>query len=168
MESKDFIQEIIKYKNSLLIEFNSLASLGHKIKVLEELINVYKDKDKEKHIDYSKLSENILLNNIAEEKECLDIIFKTFYVDYKCKKCDNHNFRKVRTRKAYQCTKCYDQIFPCTNTIFHKSTTSLIKWFKLIQLFKTNNKISSYEAQRILKVTYKTAWRMLKQIKKVF
>lgn len=48
----------------------------------------------------------------------------------------------------------------------HRSTTSLQTWFLAIYLFSINkNGISSLEAERVLGVTHKTAWRICKQIR---
>jgi hypothetical protein len=51
-------------------------------------------------------------------------------------------------------------------TIFHKSDTPLKSWFFAIYLFGTaKNGVSTKELERHLGVTYKTAWRIAKQIR---
>ena len=53
--------------------------------------------------------------------------------------------------------------------LFHKSDTSLKLWFYAIFLFaNSKNGVSGKELQRQLGVTYKTAWRMAKQIRLLF
>ena len=57
---------------------------------------------------------------------------------------------------------------PLAGTIFHKSTTSLRTWFLVIRLMaSTRVGISAKQIQRETGVTYKTAWRMMKQVRKL-
>lgn len=103
-----------------------------------------------------------------DDSACLDKLFQLRY--NKLSNCPDCNeavtFRRVATRMCYQCPKCYHQIYPCKNTIFENTKLPLIYWFYSIYLFTVSkNGISAYEVQRQLGVTYKTAWRMLKQIR---
>lgn len=87
-----------------------------------------------------------------------------------CPKCDKKTkFHKTKTEKAYICQYCRFKLSPLANTVFHKSSTPLGKWFEAIRLFKkTDGFISAKDLERKLKVTYKTAWRMKRQIKNLF
>lgn len=85
-----------------------------------------------------------------------------------CGSADNA-FYKVSNRKCYACKDCGRQLHPLAGTIFHKSATPLKVWFYAIFLFsKSKNGVSAMELQRQLGVTYKTAWRMAKQIRSLF
>lgn len=106
-----------------------------------------------------------------DENACLDKVFKLVYRGLSnCPKCDKAvTFRRVATRRCYQCPKCYHQLYPCRSTIFEKSTTPLTYWFYTIFLFTVSkNGISAMEVMRQVGVTYKTAWRMLKQVRTLF
>ncbi len=100
---------------------------------------------------------------------CLDFMFNQQYGNLAaCAKCGvvNPRYYRVRGRKCYACNDCGYQLSPLANTIFHKSDTSLKKWFYAIFLFGVGkNGVSAKEIERHLGVTYKTAWRMAKQIR---
>ena len=105
------------------------------------------------------------------EEACLDEIFKQRFSSFdQCPVCKNpFKYYKVTDRKCYACQYCSNQIHPLANTIFHKSDTPLKNWFYAIFLFSTSkNGVSAMELQRQLGCTYKTAWRIAKQIRKLF
>lgn len=83
-----------------------------------------------------------------------------------CEKCQKiTNFTKVTDRPVYQCS-CGWQISPLAGTIFEKTTTPLQYWFYAIFIMSvTRSGVSAKQLQRELGVTYKTAWRMFKQIR---
>lgn len=81
-----------------------------------------------------------------------------------CKKVTKHH--KLTGRKAYSCDMCGHQAHPTAGTIFHKSSTPLSSWFYAIYLMSsTKTGIPAKQIERELGVTYKTAWRMFKQIR---
>jgi transposase len=83
-------------------------------------------------------------------------------------KCGNVERRhhRVSGRTAYACDYCGKHIYPLAGTIFHKSTTSLRLWFYAMYLMgSTRCGVSAKQIQRETGVTYKTAWRMFKQIR---
>ena len=85
-----------------------------------------------------------------------------------CPKCGvtESRYYRVRSKKVYECKDCGNQISPLANTIFHKSETPLKKWFYAMYMFSVSrNGVSGKELERTLGVTYKTAWRMCKQIR---
>ncbi len=72
----------------------------------------------------------------------------------------------MRTRKSYSCDYCGHHVHPTAGTIFHKSSTPLRKWFYAVFLMsQTRCGISAKQIEREVGVTYKTAWRMFKQIR---
>lgn len=99
---------------------------------------------------------------------CLDEIFENRYGDVDtCPKCHKETkFYRVNGRKCYACKWCSYQLHPLAETIFAKSETPLTKWFQAIYLFSiSKNGVSAKEIERFAGVTYKTAWRMAKQIR---
>lgn len=85
----------------------------------------------------------------------------------KCQKVTKHY--KVRGRPCYECSICGSQVSPTAGTIFHKSATPLRTWFQVIyRMASTRCGISAKQIQRETGVTYKTAWRMCHQIRKLF
>jgi transposase-like protein len=73
---------------------------------------------------------------------------------------------RVSGRTAYACDYCGKHIYPLAGTIFEKTTTPLKLWFYSMYLMgSTRCGISAKQIQRETGVTYKTAWRMFKQIR---
>lgn len=84
-----------------------------------------------------------------------------------CEKCgkDRKHYR-VSGRTAFACDHCGSHIYPLAGTVFEKTTTPLETWFYAMYLMgSTRCGISAKQIQRETGVTYKTAWRMFKQIR---
>ena len=100
---------------------------------------------------------------------CLEAVFQNRFGDLKiCPKCgvSDTKFYRVKKRQCYACMHCGYQLHPLAGTIFRKTTTPLKDWFYAIYLFSVSkNGVSAKELERHLGVTYKTAWRMAKQIR---
>lgn len=102
-----------------------------------------------------------------DDKACLLAVLKNRYGDT-CPKCGvvGTKFYPITGRKAFACLHCRKHIYPLADTIFRKSETSLWNWFYAIFQFSVSkNGVSAKELERTLGVTYKTAWRMCKQIR---
>ena len=86
-----------------------------------------------------------------------------------CVECRvNRKHYRVTGRTCYACPVCGNHLFPLAGTIFHKSTTSLTTWFFVIKLMtSTRVGVSAKQIQRETGVTYKTAWRMMRQVRKL-
>ncbi len=103
-----------------------------------------------------------------DDDACLEYVFKYKYGEgHLCPKCLKNKFYRVEGRKTYACA-CGYQIDPLSDTIFNKSSTSLKLWFLSIYLFsQTRRGVPAKELQRVLGVTYKTAWRMGHKIREL-
>src|SRR5258708_5053788 len=86
-----------------------------------------------------------------------------------CDKCLHlSTFHRLADRPAYTCAHCGHNVHPCAGTIFQDTRTPLRMWFYAIYLFvTTRHGVSGKELQRQLGVTYKTAYRIGIQIRKL-
>jgi transposase len=97
---------------------------------------------------------------------CLEYLWQMHFASEACHVCGLlDSFHKLPSRPAYQC-QCGNQLYPLAGTPFHKSTTDLRTWFLAI-FFMTNTRsgMSAMQFQRISGVTYKTAWRIFRQVR---
>lgn len=115
-----------------------------------------------------KLTYKTLLENYGTEDQCLDQIKEICFPDgIHCEKCNKvTKHYRIKSKKVYACKFCRTQVSPLAGTIFEKTTTPLKFWFYAIFIVSnTRSGISAKQLQRELGVTYKTAWRMFKQIR---
>jgi transposase len=101
---------------------------------------------------------------------CLQHIMDVRYGSkHPCDKCLNlSTFHRLANRPAFSCAHCGHHVYPCAGTIFQDTRTPLQMWFYAIYLFvTTRHGVSGKELQRTLGVTYKTAYRIGMQIRKL-
>lgn len=105
------------------------------------------------------------------DEACLERLMNVNYggTEITCPGCGvDSKFHPMHTRKAYACQECGHHVYPCAGTIFHKSSTKLTKWFHAMYLMtSTRNGVAAKELERQLGVTYKTAWRMAHELRKL-
>lgn len=104
------------------------------------------------------------------DSACLDKLFRLRFSDItNCPSCHKKfNYRRITTRRSYQCKYCYFQLYPTAGTPFEKTRTPLTFWFYSIYLMTaTRNGVSAKELERQLGVTYKTAFRMAHKIREL-
>lgn len=105
-----------------------------------------------------------------DDDACLEYIKNARWPDgIHCAKCDAvTSHHRIEGRKVYSCSGCGSHVSPTADTIFHKSSTSLRTWFYAMFLMaSTRTGISAKQLERETGVTYKTAWRMFTQIRKL-
>jgi transposase len=103
-----------------------------------------------------------------DDDACLKRVMEVRYgLRHVCRKCEKDStFHRLASRRAFACSHCGDNLYPCAGTIFQDSTTRLQLWFYAIYLFiATRHGVSGKELQRTLGVTYKTGWRIGHQIR---
>jgi transposase len=104
-----------------------------------------------------------------DDDACLDWLMERRHAGKiaTCSYCRvDRKHHRIATKKAYACDYCGTYISPMAGTIFEKSSTSLRLWFYAMYLVSaTRCGVSAKQIQRETGVTYKTAWRMFKQIR---
>jgi transposase len=107
--------------------------------------------------------------DFPDDDACLDYIMEQRHPGSvaTCSKCkEERKHYRIAGRKVYSCDHCGSHISPLAGTIFEKSSTPLKLWFHaMFQMGSTKCGISAKQIQRETGVTYKTAWRMFKQIR---
>jgi transposase-like protein len=104
----------------------------------------------------------------TDDATCLEWLKNHLYPNgIHCEMCGRvTKHHRVASRPSYSCDHCGHHVHPTAGTIYHKSTTPLRLWFYAVYLMaSTRCGISAKQIQRETGVTYKTAWRMFKQIR---
>lgn len=120
---------------------------------------------KQKHYTVKKFEKDF-----SDDDACLEWLKNNRWPDgiycEKCKRITKHH--KITKRSAYACDFCGNHVYPMAGTILEHSSTPLQLWFHAMFLMaSTRCGISAKQLQRELGVTYKTAWRMFKQIRQM-
>jgi len=119
----------------------------------------------------AKLTVREFFKRFPNDDVCLQHVMEVRYgLRHTCQKCGvaDATFHRLANRKAFSCAQCGAHVYPCAGTIFEDSRTPLTVWFYAIYLFVvTRHGVSGKELERQLGVTYKTAWRMGQQIRKL-
>lgn len=101
------------------------------------------------------------------DQACLRSVLEHKY-DTTCPRCGviGVKWYPISGRLGFACSECKSHVYPLADTIFRGSSTGLWNWFYVIFLFSVSrNGVSAKEVQRHLGVTYKTAWRMCRQVR---
>lgn len=109
-----------------------------------------------------------LMKKFPTEESVIDYYIQVRYpYGVHCNHCGSVKvYQEHGRRKVFSCNDCRSTFSPFKGTIFEHSSTDLRKWMYAIHLFLNGKKgISGMQLQREIGVTYKTAWRMLQQIR---
>lgn len=106
-----------------------------------------------------------------DDRACLEKIMQEQYggTKFVCPSCNAFTkFHPMTKRRGYACDRCGHHIYPCVGTIFEKSRTKLTHWFFAMYLMtSTRHGVAAKELQRQIGCTYKTAWRMAHELRKL-
>lgn len=109
--------------------------------------------------------------DFPDDAACLKAVMTTQFGGTRlfCPACGvEAEFHAMTKRRAYACQECGHHIYPCANTIFHKSRTPLTHWFFAMYLMtSTRHGVAAKELERQIGCTYKTAWRMAHELRKL-
>ncbi len=116
------------------------------------------------------------MREFPDDATCLEHLWRARYsADGVHAHCPSPSCKRERTFKRYEtsqqrqswtCTACGTHIHPTAGTIFHKSSTSLHLWLYVMYLMtSTRCGISAKQVEREIGVNYKTAARMMRQIR---
>jgi len=106
--------------------------------------------------------------DFLDNGSCLEWLKNQRYPDgIKCSVCNKFTkYHKLPNSRCFSCDNCGNRVYPTSGTIFHKSTTPLKTWFKVInRISSSRDNISVKTIQREYGMTYKTAWRMVHKIR---
>jgi transposase-like protein len=85
-----------------------------------------------------------------------------------CPRCEGTSISKIAARNQYECNakECRYQFSVTAGTLIHDSHLPLWKWFLAVYLMCESKKgISAKQLQRMLSVSYKTAWYLSHRVR---
>lgn len=108
-------------------------------------------------------------NQFPTEQACIDALTRAKWPNgYRCPRCNCSQAYLTKTRRLplYECFACRHQTTATVGTVLEGSRTELKKWFAAFFLISNHrNGISAVRLQKLISVTYKTAWLMLSKIR---
>jgi transposase-like protein len=117
----------------------------------------------------SAMSKHEFKSRFPNEKAAIDWFIDMRYKgNLVCPHCGTSiSIYKERKRlKVFHCSNCNNSFSPLTGTIFEKTHIPIIDWFDVIKDFLNDRTgYSACNVARFFKMTYKSAWRMLHQIR---
>jgi len=110
-----------------------------------------------------------LVKNYLQERDCHALLERSRWPDgVVCTNCGANSISRFqknrRAREIFECRICKHQFSLTSQTIFHKSHLSLLKWFTAIWLISISHNIRVETLQANIRTTYKTAWRIRTRI----
>jgi transposase-like protein len=115
------------------------------------------------------------LEKFASEVACLAHLGRIRWPDGpRCPKCtlvtDVSRFQAIgktgKVRRLHQCGACRRQFSATAGTLFHDSHRPLTDWFLVIYLMDSSKtRISAKEVERLLGLSYETAWHMRDRVR---
>jgi len=127
--------------------------------------SVERSPSSDSHMNYAEF-----LRRFPDNDACLEDLKQRHYPNgTPCPKCGKPSrFHRIKSRSAYSCQFCGHHVYPTAGTLMNKSSTSLQLWYWAIYLISSSKcGISAKQLGREIGVSYKTAHRMLKEIRRL-
>lgn len=101
-----------------------------------------------------------------DEEVCREHLFSLRWPNgFRCPKCGNEGYYKIKRGNHYQCTACRHQASVTAGTVMDKSHISLVKWFWAAYLVGTDKRgCSAMSLKNKLGIGYKSAWYLHKRL----
>ena len=108
-----------------------------------------------------------LIEQFGSEEKCRAYLEELRWPDgVVCPRCEGTTISRIVKRKQFECDGCRYQFSVTAGTLFHDSHLPLWKWFLAIYIMCESKKgVSSKQLQRMLGVSYKTAWYLSHRIR---
>jgi transposase-like protein len=101
-----------------------------------------------------------LIERFGSDEKCRDYLKRLRWPNgVECPRCGEQSISRIAKRNQFDCNSCRYQFSVTAGTLFHDSHLPLWKWFLAIYLVGESKKgISAKQLERVLGVSYKTAW----------
>ena len=108
-----------------------------------------------------------LIDRFGSEDRCRDYLEALRWPHgVVCPRCEHTTISRIRERHQFDCNACRYQFSVKSGTLFHDSHLPLWRWFLAVYLISESKKgISAKQLERMLKVSYKTAWYLSHRIR---
>ncbi len=103
------------------------------------------------------------------EQDCIDYLVSLRWPNgFECPQCGSIKFWK-KSKGRFECCDCHKETTVTNNTMFHKTTKSLLIWFRAIWwMVAQKNGVSAKGLQKILGLgSYQTAWTWLHKFRRL-
>src|SRR5260370_5030752 len=108
-----------------------------------------------------------LIERFGTDEKCREYLTELKWLNgIECPRCKSKSISSIAERAKYDCNKCRYQFEVKSGSIFHDSNLPLWKWFRAVYMMIESKKgISACEVQRVVAVSYKTAWFLCHRIR---
>ncbi len=114
-----------------------------------------------------KLNLPELIEKYGSEEKCRTLLAELRWPNgVECPRCESRKISRIKKRNQYECDGCRYQFSVTAGTLFHDSHLPLWKWFLAVFLIAESKKgMSAKQLERVLGVSYKTAWHLSHRIR---
>lgn len=108
-----------------------------------------------------------LIERFGSEDKCHSYLERLRWPDgLRCPRCESDSISRIHERRQFECNACRYQFSVRVGTIFEDSKLPLWKWFLATYMICQSKKgISSKQLERMLGISYKTAWYLSHRIR---